>query len=162
MYPERYNKIKAFITKNKVRLIIFTFVYKQLPRVLAVVYGFLIVYLCIIGDMRVIKCVCVPAFVFATLSAARHALNFERPYEKFDISPIFPKGKKGRSFPSRHTACAAVIAASVMYVSLPVGIAAMVAAVLVALSRVIGGVHFPRDVAAGFLYALVCAAVYLT
>ena len=92
--------------------------------------------------------------------AARYLLNFPRPYEKYDITPIFPKNTVGKSFPSRHTASAAVIAGAFLYVSLPLGAVFLVIALLIAASRVVGGVHFTRDVAAGVLYALLCSAVY--
>lgn len=112
-------------------------------------------------DIRIIKCIAVPAFMFITLSAARHIMNFPRPYEKYEITPIIPKNKKGRSFPSRHTASAAVIGVTFLYVFPPLGIVFLIIAAFVGISRAVCGVHFPRDVIAGYLYAMICGAMYL-
>ena len=121
----------------------------------------LIAYLIYFHDIRIIKCIAVPAFMFITLSAARHIMNFPRPYEKYEITPIIPKDKKGRSFPSRHTASAAVIGVTFLYISPPLGVVFLVIAVFVGISRAVCGVHFPRDVIAGYAYALLCGAIYL-
>ena len=160
MYKQRFEKTKAWVTANKHRLAAFTFIYKYLPAVVFAAYPLMLAYLFFTKDSRLLKCVAVPLFMFATLSAARYLLNFPRPYEKYDITPIFPKNTVGKSFPSRHTASAAVIAGAFLYVSLPIGAVFLVIALLIAASRVVGGVHFTRDVAAGVLYALLCSAVY--
>ena len=160
MYKERFERTKSYITASPVRSALFTFVYKYLPAAVFVSYPALLGFLLFTKDTRLIACVAVPLFMFVTLSAARHLLDLPRPYEKYDITPIIAKDKTGHSFPSRHTASAAAVAAAFWYVSLPFGIAMMAAAVLIGASRVIGGVHFFRDVAAGFLYALLCGAVY--
>ncbi|MFE6847635.1 phosphatase PAP2 family protein [Streptomyces sp. NPDC057686] len=63
------------------------------------------------------------------------------------------------SFPSNHTALAAAAAVALLFVSRRLGAVALVAAVLMAASRVWVGVHYPHDVMAGFLVgALVAAA----
>lgn len=57
----------------------------------------------------------------------------------------------GKSFPSRHTFSAFAIAASWFVASVPVAVVLLVAAGVLAVCRVLGGVHFPRDVVAGAL-----------
>lgn len=59
--------------------------------------------------------------------------------------------------PSRHCFSAAAIAAAVWYVLPPVGTALAVLAVVIAISRVITGVHFVSDVLAGLAFGLVFA-----
>ena len=79
--------------------------------------------------------------------------------------PVIPKSTKGKSFPSRHVFCVAIIGVTALYAlpKLPViGIIILVIAVLMAVLRVCSGVHFPRDVIAGFLCGvLMGAAGYL-
>ena len=52
-------------------------------------------------------------------------------------------------FPSRHAFSAFAIAASWFAASVPVAVVLLVAAGALAVCRVLGGVHFPRDVVAG-------------
>lgn len=55
------------------------------------------------------------------------------------------------SFPSMHATMSFVIAASILLIHRKFGTAALLAAILTAVSRVIVGVHFPSDVVAGAL-----------
>lgn len=155
-YKESFEKRRDWLTSQKSRITVFEFIYKHLPKFVFAAYPILLIYLFIRRDERLIRCIAVPLFMFITLSAARYLINKERPYEKYDITPIFPKDTKGKSFPSRHTASAAVIAVTFLYISLPLGIIFLIISALIAASRVIGGVHFPRDVIAGVVYALLC------
>ena len=72
---------------------------------------------------------------------------------------VIPKDKKGQSFPSRHVYSAFIIAFTFMNVSavnhifLYVGIVLALIAMLVAVIRVISGVHFISDVFAAFAFA---------
>ena len=161
MYKQRYDKVKTWILAKKRRQVLFAFIYKYLPYSVFAGYALLLAYLFFTKDGRLFICIAVPLFMFATLSAVRNFLDLERPYEKYDITPIYKKDTKGHSFPSRHTASAAVIGATFLYVSMPLGAVFLTIALLIALSRIAAGVHFPRDAAAGFLYALLCGLVYL-
>ena len=59
--------------------------------------------------------------------------------------------------PSRHCFSAAAIAAVVWYVLPPLGAVLAVLAVIIAVSRVVTGVHFVSDVLAGLAFGLVFA-----
>ena len=95
----------------------------------------------------------VPAAAFVVGTALRAAINRPRPYTKYGFVPLFPKDKTGQSMPSRHCFSAAAIAATVWYVLPPLG----VLAVIIAVSRVVTGVHFVSDVLAGLAFGLVFA-----
>lgn len=84
----------------------------------------------------------------------RKIFNRPRPYEKFATTSVFGKNKKGESMPSRHTACAFIIAMAFMYVSIPLGIAYLIISTLIMISRVLAGVHFISDVIAGMAISL--------
>jgi membrane-associated phospholipid phosphatase len=73
----------------------------------------------------------------------------KRPYEVLEIQPLIVKETKGNSFPSRHVFSAFVIAVTALWVAPAAGGVLLVLGVALAACRVIGGVHWPRDVIAG-------------
>ena len=99
----------------------------------------------------------VPAAVYVLGTLLRAAINRPRPYEALNFTPLFPKDTKGQSMPSRHCFSAAAIAAAVWYVLPPLGAVLAVLAVIIAVSRVVTGVHFVSDVLAGLAFGLVFA-----
>ena len=104
----------------------------------------------------------VPAAAFVVGTALRAAINRPRPYTKYGFVPLFPKDKTGQSMPSRHCFSAAAIAATVWYVLPPLGAVLAVLAVIIAVSRVVTGVHFVSDVLAGLAFGLVFAVAGLS
>ena len=93
----------------------------------------------------------VPGISFVLVTILRRAVNAPRPYTVFNTPPVIPKDTIGNSFPSRHTFSIFIIgmtfcACCPLPWSGPVVLA--LGCVLAAL-RVVGGVHFPRDVIAG-------------
>ena len=108
-----------------------------------------------------LKAVLVPALGFALLSVFRKAVDAPRPYEVFDLPPVMPKSTKGKSFPSRHVFSIFVIGVA-FTACCPIGWAGpaiLVLGILLAGIRVVTGVHFPKDVIAGALLALLWGAI---
>lgn len=105
------------------------------------------------------KLVLIPAVSFRILTAVRDKIDRPRPYETHDITQIIKKDKKGHSFPSRHCFSMACVSMVFMYVNRGLGrLFVLFTAVLAAL-RVIGGVHYPSDVAAGCAVGFLCGAL---
>lgn len=105
----------------------------------------------------------VPALVFLSGTALRAGINRPRPYETLGFRPLFPKDTVGKSMPSRHCFSAAAIAVTA-WMSVPaLGAVLGILAVIIALSRVLEGVHYPSDVAAGLGYgaALACLGFWI-
>ena len=103
-----------------------------------------------------LRAVLVPGVSFALVTVLRKAINAPRPYEVFDASPIIPKDTRGNSFPSRHAFSIFVIAMT-FCACCPlawVGPVMLVVGVLLAVIRVVSGVHFPRDVVVGALLGM--------
>lgn len=122
---------------------------KLLPLVNSLGYLAILAVLAWQRDARLWRALLVPAVVFLTGTALRAVLNFPRPYEVYGAPPLTPKDRAGRSFPSRHMFSAAVIAVCGLWVWPPLGWLLAGSAVLLAPARVLAGVHFVRDVAAG-------------
>ena len=105
------------------------------------------------------KALFVPAISFVVLSLVRKWINRKRPYETFELPPVIPKSTKGHSFPSRHVFSSTIIAMTFLLVS-PwswLGIIFLGLSVILAIVRVLSGVHYISDVLAGFLTAVLCA-----
>jgi len=73
-----------------------------------------------------------------------------------NIKPLFIKETKGESMPSRHVFSITIIAMCWLYVSVPVGIIMLLLVAIMSASRVLAGVHFVRDVVAGFAVGIIC------
>ena len=124
-------------------------------------YPLLVLYMFWMRDTYVARVLIVPSNSFIILSVFRYLVNRPRPYEKFDIPPVIAKDTKGKSFPSRHVFSAMMIAMTFLLAS-PwswLGVVFVVVAVLLAIVRVLSGVHYVSDVVAGSVFAVVAAVV---
>jgi undecaprenyl-diphosphatase len=81
-----------------------------------------------------------------------------RPYETHAIAHPWSTSTDA-SFPSDHASASLAIALVVLAFDLPVGIAFLVVAALIAVGRVLIGAHYPGDVAASLAVAAVSAIV---
>lgn len=131
-----------------------------LTRLCYAAYPLCLLWLAATRDSRGIPALLVPAVSFLLVSVFRNLYNAKRPYELLEIQPIIHKDKKGKSFPSRHVFSVFVIAMTFLWLCPPAGAVFLVVGVLLALCRVIGGVHFPRDVIAGALAGIAAGACY--
>ena len=109
--------------------------------------------------MSAVRAVFATAIPFVIVSVARLLINAPRPYELYDFYEVKPKEKSGQSFPSRHVFSAFLIATVSFSVSIPLMIANIIIGIAIAVSRVLLGMHFIRDVACGALIGIVSGIV---
>ena len=114
-------------------------------------YALLLGWACVSDPWRLVPLVGVTAVGFVAVSFFRRRFNAPLPYECCAIAALIARDGAGKSFPSRHAFSAFAIAASWFAASAPVAVVLLVAAVVLAICRVLGGVHFPRDVVVGAL-----------
>ncbi len=124
-----------------------------------VLYPVLLVLVALHEPSLLLKELLVPAVLFIALSAFRRLYDAPRPYEALDIDPLIRKSTRGKSFPSRHIFSVFMIAMCWLVYSTPVGIALLACGLVMAAIRVVGGVHYPRDVIAGALIAIIGGVV---
>ena len=93
----------------------------------------------------------VPASGFVLLTLVRKWINQPRPYETWGIVPLLDKDSSGNSMPSRHVFSATIISMACVHANLPAGLILLVLSALLGLVRVLGGVHYPKDVLIGYV-----------
>lgn len=151
MNRERYQAMLNWLRARPAAARALTLAAKGLTALVYLIYVLLELWLLLRRDGRLLRCTLVPGLVFLGGSALRRAINAPRPYEVFGLPPLVKKETRGQSFPSRHVFCAGVIALACLWVSQPLGIFMVAVALLIAASRVLTGVHFPKDVFAGLV-----------
>ena len=138
MKKETYIKMTDFIKSKPVLAKVLIAVNKLITAGIFVVYPLLLVWLVFTDTAALFMATLVPCTGFVALSVFRHFINRPRPYEKFETTSVMSKDTVGKSFPSRHVFSAFVIAS-----------------VILAVMRVVLGVHFISDVLAGIIFAFV-------
>lgn len=91
---------------------------------------------------------------FFLLSLGRSLYNRPRPYQTWEIQPLIKKDSLGKSFPSRHVFSATVIAMLALMLNPWLGGTMLFLAAILAILRVLGGVHYPSDVLAGYVIGI--------
>ena len=102
----------------------------------------------------------IPASGFVILSLLRKKINAPRPYEVWEIVPLLDRDSPGQSMPSRHVFSATIISMACLHASLTMGMICLILSALLGLVRVLGGVHFPKDVVVGYICGLVWGVIF--
>ena len=169
MTPEQYRKIRDGLDARPTLRQLVLFCNHWLPAVPFVCYPVLLVILNVqwfallrVGSaaaldfmQQIARAILVPGITFWFGTALRARLDRPRPYEQPGFVPLVQKETKGRSFPSRHALSAAVLAAVWLYFYPPVGVCMVLVALAICALRVLAGVHFIRDVAAGAAFGFI-------
>jgi len=102
------------------------------------------------------------AISFLAVTVFRKILNMPRPYE-FITVPTWNKEKQknGEGFPSRHVFSAFVIATVLFPWNMWVSIALYAFGIAMAVSRVLLGMHFIKDVVAGAIIGIASGVIGL-
>ena len=130
---------------------------KAITWVVAAAYVGFLIYLGVtdsgingIGNKTILyRSILVPAVGFVIVSVFRKMVASKRPYELYEFTPVIKKNTVGKSFPSRHVFSIFILAVTFGQISVVAMIVTMVLGTILAVVRVYGGVHFPKDVIAG-------------
>ena len=109
---------------------------------------------------QVLIYVFIPASGFVILSFLRKKINAPRPYEEWDIKPLLDRDSPGQSMPSRHVFSATIISMACLHASLTMGMICLTLSAFLGLVRVLGGVHYPKDVVVGYICGLVWGVIF--
>lgn len=149
-YDAFYASATAWFRKKDSRVRMLRDANQLLTWLFYIAYPVLLIWLLVRQRDFFLKALLIPAAAFVILSLVRRKINRSRPYEQWPIDPLIHKNTKGKSMPSRHLFSSAVIAMVFLHVNPIAGIIALVLSAADGILRVIGGVHYPADVIAGF------------
>ena len=157
-YSEWYKRIAAPFRRNAGARFL-----EMLDKLLVVgfvaAYAVLLAVLLATGDSRLLGAIVVPGATYAIARAVRTLVNRPRPYEACDIDPLIKKDTHGKSMPSLHMTCAAIIAIACFQVWPVGGSVLFCACICIAFTRIVGGVHYPTDIVASIALAVLCGAI---
>lgn len=160
MTKETYLKLTKPVRENKKRARLLSLVNGVLTSFVFVLYPVFLLQLYAEQHPLLPRAILIPGISFAAVSVFRAVVNVPRPYEKFNLPPALGKDTKGKSFPSRHVFSIYIIAMTVLYVYPDAGLLLGILGLVLAVIRVVGGVHEPRDVIAGALAGIGCGLLY--
>ena len=150
-YEQFYSRISAPFRKHPAWIRGLNLLNRFLTGAVYVIYPLFLIRLMWLGDIRWLRAAAVPAVFFVLLSVIRKRIDRPRPYETWNLSPLMKKATRGHSLPSRHIFSGAVISMAFLSVCPPMGIFFLIWSCLLAVIRVLGGVHYPSDVICGLL-----------
>ena len=161
-YQEWYGHIAGNIKNNQFHLMLLRSFNRFMTVVMPIVYLTLLttIYFREGFGKQVLMYVFIPASGFVILSFLRKKINAPRPYEVWEIIPLLDRDSPGQSMPSRHVFSATIISMACLHASLTMGMICLTLSALLGLVRVLGGVHFPKDVLVGYICALVWGVIF--
>ena len=161
-YQEWYDHIAGKIKNNPLFLRLLRVFNRFMTAVMPMIYLTLLAttYFREGFGKQVLMYVFIPASGFVILSFLRKKINAPRPYEVWEIVPLLDRDSPGQSMPSRHVFSATIISIACLHASLSVGLILLVLSALLGLVRVLGGVHYPKDVLVGYICALVWGLIF--
>ncbi|OJI09106.1 MAG: hypothetical protein COV08_02185 [Candidatus Vogelbacteria bacterium CG10_big_fil_rev_8_21_14_0_10_49_38] len=92
-------------------------------------------------------------------SLVKYNFPSPRPFEVLpNLEPLFVTGR-GDAFPSGHAAFFGALALALFWQNRLAGLGFLLGAILISIARILAGVHWPVDIIAGFVLALVISSL---
>ncbi len=113
----------------------------------------------LISWVSALKVLIITASPLLLVTILRAYVNAPRPYELYDFYEHKPRGGTGHSFPSRHAYSVFAIASVSVFIYPVMGAILFCLGIIICVSRVLLGIHFIRDVAAGAVVGIVCGVL---
>ncbi|MBM7635308.1 phosphatase PAP2 family protein [Streptococcus saliviloxodontae] len=158
-YAQFYGRLTAKLRASSWQLKLLRLTNKGITTLMYLCYPLLLAYLFWKQPDRLLFVIGIPGLGFLLVSFFRSWYNQARPYEEWQISPLIAKDTQGQSFPSRHVFSASVIAMCFCQVYLGIGLLMLGLAGLLAVARVLAGVHYPKDVLVGLILGILWGAL---
>ncbi len=154
-FEEKYPILAEWLKKHKGLYVGFKLLYYGLPVLMVLIYVLYVIHrFRAYGKRTLLRTVAVPGAAFAFVSVFRRFYNKERPYERFDYEPLIDRKKAGKSMPSRHAFSAGIISATIAADYPILAPFLWILTGLIALTRLVAGVHHIKDLIAGLILAV--------
>lgn len=153
-YSEFYRKIRVIVEKYPLLKPIIVGYNGLVTTMMYTLYAVLLAYLFLVSYHALFRALLVSGLSFLLISLYRKWLNQPRPYESWAITPLIARKGKGESFPSRHVFSATLISMCWLWQSPSLGLFLLLLSLGLAVCRVVAGVHYPKDVLAGYALGL--------
>ncbi len=122
-------------------------------------YVLLLIYLLLNKHPLLLKTILIPLSTIMIVEVFRHFYHKQRPFEKYNYEPLI-EHSTGKSFPSKHASSACIIALSIYQMNPTLGIIMILNAIVVGLTRIMSGIHYPIDVCGGYLLGFILHLFY--
>ena len=162
MKGESYKNMSLYFSETRARNNTIKALHDALPLILFIFYPVQLVMLAVTDGVlseNFLKFMLIPLLTLIAVTIVRSVINAKRPFEVYDYTPAVQKNTAGKSFPSRHTVSAFIIAMAFLYIQPKIGVIMLVVAALIAATRILSGVHFVRDVISGAAIGIAIGAV---
>lgn len=135
----------------------------DLAGVFVAAYGLFYLTITLLEDawLLALKVLGILAIPFLILSIVRRLIDAPRPYELLDFYEKKPRARRGRSFPSRHAYSVFAIGSVLLYFHPLFGALVLALGAMLAIARVLLGLHFPRDVIVGGICGVLAVGIGL-
>lgn len=125
----------------------------------AYAFVYLIVSLCARDIWLAVRSALILAIPFLIVWLVRYLVKAPRPTALFDFYSDAQKKKSSYAFPSRHAFSAFAIGTLLCFFHWILALITLALGVLMSISRVLLGHHFPRDVIAGALIGIISSTI---
>lgn len=161
MSKETYTQWMNYL-KEKPRLVLWMHILNQIATAsVYLCYPNLLIWCFLHRKEMLVKAILVPGISFILISLFRKWINRPRPYTQYETPSAIFKEVEGNSFPSRHIFSVFVIAGTwaAVYPSMVPAYALCGIGIVLAIVRVVSGVHYISDVVAGAVLGLLAAYI---
>ncbi len=159
MKQEEYIKISEYIRNTKYGEKIIYYINEIATKIVYVAFMTLIILNIGYKNEELVRVILVTGISFVLVSVVRKKINSKRPYTIYNFKPIIKKDKQGESMPSRHVFSAFIIGMAYLYMEPELCLVIFISGIVIAIVRVIGGVHFLKDVFWGAILGILCGVV---
>lgn len=159
MKSDTYIRISDYIRNTKYGEKIIYYINEIATKIVYVAFMMLIILDIGYKNEELVRVILVTGISFVLVSVARKKINSKRPYTIYNFEPIIKKDKKGESMPSRHVFSAFIIGMAYLYMKPELCLIIFISGIVIAAVRVIGGVHFLKDVIVGAILGILCGVV---
>ena len=158
-YAATYQRLTAPLRRSPNAIFFLQLFNGSITRLMYLLYPLLLAYIFWYQKERILPYILLPGLAFLLVTLIRKTLNQARPYEAWDIQPFLKKETQGQSMPSRHVFSATMISMCFLTFNLCLGAVLLILSATLAVCRVLGGVHYPKDVLVGMAVGILAGSL---